>query len=360
LKITHGGGNMKIASSNIAFQSTHSKLELNQKQENLQFWVGTDSNPETATPLGVTMNISQKGFELQKSLSSNEINATDEDMEDALSEKDRQKIMLLEALMEHLTVKKVKFRIPKKLKLSEDQVSAPENRLKQNSQAPRAGWGLSYDSITTHYESEKVSFSSTGTVLTSDGKEININLQLNMSREFMSREEIHIRAGDAVRKDPLVINFNAPAASLTDTKFSFDIDNDGSADQISNLASGSGYLSLDLNNDGRINDGSELFGPKSGDGFSDLSLYDNDGNGWIDENDSIFDKLRIWTRDEAGNDTLFALGQKGIGAIYLGSAGTAFSLMGQGNKENGIIQKTGIYLNENGTAGTIQHVDLAI
>jgi len=147
---------------------------------------------------------------------------------------------------------------------------------------------------------------------------------------------------------------------LTDSKFSFDIDCDGSPDQISRLCAGSGFLSLDLNNDGKINDGSELFGAQSGNGFTDLSLYDSDNNGWIDENDAVFDKLRIWSQDEYGNDILFALGQKGIGAICLGSAGTSFSLRGEGNKENGVIQRTGIFLNENGSAGTIQHVDLVV
>ncbi len=40
----------------------------------------------------------------------------------------------------------------------------------------------------------------------------------------------------------------------------------------------------------KINDGSELFGTSSGDGFKDLATYDEDENGWIDENDSIFSK----------------------------------------------------------------------
>lgn len=347
---------MRIASSCIAFQSTHSRIELNQKQEGLQLWVGNNPDSEAASPFGVTMDISEKGLELQKSVYCNEANA----LEYALSEKDKQKLMLLEALMKHITGKKVKFYLPERIKFKKN---LPENltlQVNPNREMPRAGWGLSYDSVTTHYESEKMTFSSTGTVLTSDGKKINIDLQLSMSREFISREEIHIRVGDAVRKDPLVVNFNSPAASLTDTKFSFDIDCDGNADQISGLSSGSGFLSLDLNNDGKINDGSELFGPQSGNGFSDLSFYDTDRNGWIDENDSIFDRLRIWTRDEAGNDVLFALGQKGIGAICLGSASTAFSLMDRGNNENGLIQKTGIFLNEDGTAGTIQHVDLVV
>ncbi|HWQ29872.1 MAG TPA: hypothetical protein VN549_02690 [Negativicutes bacterium] len=353
---------MKIASSDISFQSSHTKLELNQKQENLQFWVGNNPGQNQEDQSGVTLNISEKAIQLQKSASSS-TSPLDEELENALSAKDKQKLLLLEKLMEHLTGKKLKLRIPKAIKLEENASlynGAQPMVISQGNGVPRAGWGLSYDSVGTHHESEKVSFSSKGTILTSDGKSIRIDLELNMSREFMSREELHIRAGDAVMKDPLVINFGAPAASLTDTKFSFDIDSDGTADQISNLSSGSGFLSLDLNNDGKINDGSELFGPKSGDGFSDLALYDEDSNGWIDENDSIFDKLRIWTRDESGNSTLFALGQKGVGAIYLGNASTSFSLMGQGNKENGVIQKTGIFLNENGTAGTIQHIDLAV
>lgn len=74
---------------------------------------------------------------------------------------------------------------------------------------------------------------------------------------------------------------------------------------------------MDINGDGKINDGNELFGPKSGNGFSDLAAFDEDGNGWIDENDFVYDKLRIWTKDKYGNDSLLAIGKKGIGAIYL-------------------------------------------
>ncbi|MPN05160.1 hypothetical protein SDC9_152410 [bioreactor metagenome] len=57
---------------------------------------------------------------------------------------------------------------------------------------------------------------------------------------------------------------------------------------------------------------------------------------------------------------MLALGQKGVGAIFLGSAATNFSLKDAGNQLNGEISKTGIYLNEDGTAGTIQHVDLVV
>jgi hypothetical protein len=128
--------------------------------------------------------------------------------------------------------------------------------------------------------------------------------------------------------------------------------------QISFVGSGSGFLCLDLNGDGRINDGSELFGPRTGNGFAELAAYDEDGNGWIDEADSIYERLRIWTRDAQGQDILFALGAKGIGAIYLGYSDTQFSMRDSQNQENGQLRSTGVFLREDGSAGSIQQVDL--
>ena len=127
------------------------------------------------------------------------------------------------------------------------------------------------------------------------------------------------------------------------------------------LGPGSGYLALDKNGDGVINNGSELFGTTSGNGFADLAAYDSDGNGWIDEADEIFDKLRIWSKDANGKDVLVGLGAAGVGAIYLGSADTEFSLNSKSdNSTNAVIRKSGIFLYENGNVGTIQHVDVAM
>ena len=160
--------------------------------------------------------------------------------------------------------------------------------------------------------------------------------------------------------DPLVINLNVPTANVTDQKFYFDIDQDGEKESISELGAGSGYLALDQNDDGVINDGSELFGTQSGNGFSDLMSYDGDGNRWIDEADEIFSKLKIWTKDSNGQEVLLSLKEAGVGAIYLGYENTKFSLnQSTDNQTNAIIQKTGIFLYENGGVGTMQQVDLA-
>ena len=90
-------------------------------------------------------------------------------------------------------------------------------------------------------------------------------------------------------------------------------------------------------------------------------MYDEDGNGWIDEADSVFDNLKIWTKNSDGTDSLIAIGKAGVGAIYLGSATTQFSINSlDDNSTNGVIQKTGVFLKENGSVGTLQHIDLAI
>jgi hypothetical protein len=210
-------------------------------------------------------------------------------------------------------------------------------------------------------ESEQTSFSTTGTVVTSDGREISFNLDLSMSRSFEEYYETSNTRQIVQMMDPLVINLDTDMASLSDQKFEFDLDQDGILDSISMLQSGSGYLALDKNGDGIINDGSELFGTSSGDGFYDLSMYDEDGNGWIDENDEIFSKLLIWSKDENGNDELYHLKEKGVGAICLQKASTEFSLNSlKTNQTNGQIRSTGVFLYENGNVGTMQQMDLAI
>lgn len=209
-------------------------------------------------------------------------------------------------------------------------------------------------------EHEVTEYSTQGKVCTADGREITFGISVEMSRSFVEATEVYTE-GSYVLKDPLVINLDSNIAEVSDKKFYFDIDADGKEEEISELGSGSGYLALDKNGDGIINDGSELFGTKSGNGFADLAAYDGDGNGWIDEADEIFSQLKVWVKDENGENRLLDLKEAGVGAIFLGSADTKFSLNNvETNATNAIIQKTGVYLRENGTAGTVQHVDLAL
>ena len=216
---------------------------------------------------------------------------------------------------------------------------------------------------THHYyeEKESTSFYTSGTVKTADGRTIDFDIEAEMSRRFSEHTTVQIDYGAVQLMDPLVINLNGGTAEVSDQKFYFDIDCDGKLDNSSLLEQGCGFLALDRNGDGKINDGSELFGTKSGNGFADLAVFDMDGNGWIDENDEIFNHLRIWTKDAAGNDKLVALGVAGVGAIYLGHVASKFSLNSEkDNSTNAVVRESGLFLHENGQAGVIQQVDLAV
>lgn len=218
---------------------------------------------------------------------------------------------------------------------------------------------LSATKEVSFHEEESMDFSTTGTVVTADGRELNFNLKVGMSHSFSQyyKEESQNVVAFC---DPLVINLEGDCVGLSDQKFFFDLDCDGTKEEISTLESGNAFLALDRNGDGVINDGSELFGAKTGDGFADLARYDEDGNGWIDEADPIFDQLKIWVKDEDGNDRLYSLKEKGLGAIYLGSSDTDYTLRSDTTGAvNGQIRKSGVFLYENGMAGTIAHIDMA-
>lgn len=206
-------------------------------------------------------------------------------------------------------------------------------------------------------EYECSSFSSCGNITTADGREIDFSLSLQMERSYSASREYTLEK-QVKLTDPLVLNFAGESASLSDETFSFDLDVNGDRELISYLNSNSAFLALDKNKDGEINDGSELFGSLSGDGFADLAAYDLDGNNYIDEADAIFSDLQLWA---PGTDSLLvSLAEKDVGAIYLGSTETPFDLKNSENQEKGRVRSTGVYLTEAGDVGTVQQVDMAV
>ena len=219
-----------------------------------------------------------------------------------------------------------------------------------------------YRQYEAHYyaESEEVSYNTTGRVITADGREIEFGLSFQMSRAFEDYYEKEHTFNPVRLCDPLVINLDSDIAGVSDQKFMFDIDADGVKDSISTLNRGSGFLAIDKNEDGDINDGSELFGTVSGDGFRDLAAYDSDGNGWIDEADPVWKKLVVYSMNEDGTTSMYGLSEKGVGAVYLGNVSTEYSLRnGTDHSLNAMIRKTGMFLYEDGRAGTVQHLDIA-
>lgn len=208
----------------------------------------------------------------------------------------------------------------------------------------------------TYWESSSVEFSSTGTAITADGRKLSFDYSFAMSDSFMEKTEFSHTRLRAI--DPLVINLDDCPTSIANQTFFFDLDADGEEDEIHNVAPGSGFLALDKNEDGIINDGLELFGARTGDGFRELEEYDEDGNGWIDENDSIFEKLRIMTVNENGEKELYGLKQSDVGAIFLGRIDTEMKHHDDDGNTTAMLRKSGLFLHEkDGHAGGVQHVD---
>ena len=274
-----------------------------------------------------------------------------------LTSLDQLRTELLRLILERFTGREIRVADPADLKPEE---RPPETFERPIARPPRPGTGLAiaWSVEQTRVEIERTSFQAQGRVQTADGKTIELDIALTMSREFVE----HVRlqgAMEAELQDPLVINFDAPAAALTDTRFEFDLDADGSPQQVAFLQPGSGFLAIDRSGNGQVDDGSELFGPLTGDGFAELRRFDHDGNGWIDAADPVYDRLRVWTRDAQGRDQLLALGEVGVGAIYLGHVSTPFDLRHAGdNSLLGQVRSTGVWVGEGGRSGSVQQIDL--
>lgn len=349
---------MKIVEANVSLASEHYSSKQFHIEESLKFWV------EFQTPIeagkthptqiqGSTTDWNRLFSDLEKLLEKYQIEiAPVNENEIQVKDLDRIKLQIIERFIKILTGKNLRFKV---LRRSDFTVLILPLAL-QNNQLPQTpNIKFAYHRREISWESEKLLFTATGTIITADGQRIDFDTQMFVSRELASLSNISVEASKLI--DPLVINFNGLAAGITETKFRFDLDVDGIEEMIPFVSEGSGLLALDLNEDQQINDGSELFGAVTGNGFEELSQYDQDGNGWIDETDPIFDRLRIWTKDAEGQDTLFALGQKGVGAIFLGNVDAQFGVGNQENRLAAQYQKAGIYMRADGAVGTVQQVD---
>jgi len=366
---------MQIKQSDVAMKSVHARVDAHTTEEHLRV-VNTrtgatlqmDSQQSSITISGEARQL----FERSQTTTSDRPQAgagngqagaaqaaCNDDDDSELSDKDKLKIQLLESFIEATTGKKIKLVVPKKVTL--DGAAGGSGAAISARPGVRVGWGLTYDRTDYHLEAEQMQYQASGTVTTADGREIRFAVDLNMQRQYESASHLSIRAGDQPQLcDPLVLNISGAPTALTERKYAFDLNGDGKDEQISFVQPGSAFLALDRNGNGQVDDGSELFGVASGNGFADLSQYDQDSNGWIDENDPVFDQLQLWMKDESGSDYLVALGQAGVGAIYLGSEQTEFTLKNAENDTQGVVRRTGVYLRENGGVGTLQQIDLAL
>ena len=137
--------------------------------------------------------------------------------------------------------------------------------------------------------------------------------------------------GDPIPASPLVLDLDGDGIETVGLAagIQFDMNNDGFLETTGWVMSDDGFLALDRNGDGIINNGSELFGNSTmlqngslaANGFLALAEFDSNHDGKIDKKDSAWNSLRVW-RDinqngESDAGELFTMDQAGISSINL-------------------------------------------
>ncbi|HCA27867.1 MAG TPA: hypothetical protein DEP05_09590, partial [Betaproteobacteria bacterium] len=254
---------MEIESSQLHLASEHTAATTYTRRESLRAWIG-GNRPNDAAPLAQKPADSVRLSTTAQALAESTPTAA---AEIALNPEDDPALQLIIQLLERLTGQKFKVvRLKDFAALdpaSEKRLQDIQDRQTGSSTAPRrAGWGVEYDRYERRHTSETTAFTARGIIHTADGHSITINLELIMARQSVEESHVQLRGGDAKLKDPLVINFTGNAAQLTNARYRFDIDADGKEENIAVVTPASGFLALDRNHDGKINDGGELFGAR--------------------------------------------------------------------------------------------------
>lgn len=361
---------MKILQSTVALDGRTERAATTRVQERLQMWSG-ERRPEAPRP-SVVLQLSPQaararpdtvpghavGRPAHRDRASadpvDDTRSTEAADDDGLDPRMRTLARMIEAL----TGLRVRVFRAEELQTATPAVDASALAGSAETAAAPVGWGLAYDRVEIRTQSQTVAFQASGRVVLADGRTVDFELGVALQSTSVDVHTLSVRAGDAVQrlKDPLVLSLDGGPPALTEGRFAFDLDADGQTDRIAFAGSGSGFLVLDRNGNGAIDDGRELFGALSGDGFADLATLDADGNGWIDEADPAYAQLQVWTRDSIeAPDRLQTLAEAGVGALHLGRVGTPFAL-----GDAGALRSSGLYLTEAGEARPLQQIDLAV
>lgn len=281
---------------------------------------------------------------------STESTASEEQNEDALPFNALQTIGVVKRILEQLTTGKLLSWIEGS---SAQKIAAQQQQKSPSTEnaptAPPADNGSTV--LEWNYRYQELSASFSGEAQLKDGSNISWSFDFSIKEEYFSFQSYQ----QAPLKDPLILSLAGTAVSLQNTGTAFDFSDKGNNAVLPGLGSGQYYLVNDQNNNGKADNGTELFGPASGQGFTELATLDDNQNGFIDPTDKQWQQLRLWD----GKSAVKSLADMGIAALSTQSVATAFGLY-DGDHLLGRIARSGIFLNEQGIPGLIQQVDLNV
>lgn len=177
--------------------------------------------------------------------------------------------------------------------------------------------------------------------------------QGRVALDFSIGETAEVQLGD-----PLVLDLGGGGIQTTglDAGVAFDLDGDGQLDQMSSVAGDTWLLAADWSGNGRIDDGTELFGDQTGaaNGFDALARHDGNGDGRIDAEDGVFSQLRLLQIRDDGTQVTQTLADAKVVSIELGYQNTrkALDVYDQ-------VAQTSSFTREDGSKGEAADVLLA-
>lgn len=214
--------------------------------------------------------------------------------------------------------------------------------------------------ITTHHYLDDV-FVGDSVRTEGDASQYPLGIVLTSTEE---REERRRRP-----RDPLALDLDGngiQTTALTGSTVLFDHDANGTLERTGWISSTDGLLALDINNNDKIDNGTELFGDgtllKNGqvapDGYAALAEYDENNDLKVDSQDAIWASLKVW-RDANGNGLteageLMTMTQAGVKSIDVGH----LTLANENNNGN-VIFKHGTYEKLAGGTGITGDVNFA-
>lgn len=351
---------MKIADFQIRQQAMSQLIYREQKTTSLQVQLHVPEQTDNLT-------ISEEGVRLLESDAENEFSIH-------YSEEDLRKIELLEKFVSHVLGRPFRFSFVSReederiseldkfktykgrgLHKGHGKERPRQDQANQSQVGPIAAFRITSSSYQEEFE--RMRFSSEGTVRTEDGAEIEFAVNLDFSRSYYEENSIELQVGEF--HDPLVLNLDGSGIAFSDRKIELDLNMDGKLDEFRALTQGNGILVVDENENGLVDDGSEVVGAAVNDAFGALMEHDEDHNLWIDENDSIYEDLKLWVVDEAGESKLIGLSDAGVGALFLGSVDSQYHFK-EGFEAYAMIKESSIYLKESGQAMMVHELDLKI
>jgi hypothetical protein len=191
-------------------------------------------------------------------------------------------------------------------------------------------------------------------------KELSLNYNLSLSSKRTDYSKVEISA--AALKDPLLVQFGAQGLGNIIGQSSFAINQDNILDNLPIFSGDVGYLVYDKNNNQQADDGSELFGPKTGQGFAELAQLDSNKNGFIDVEDQQFEHLYLWqpSGENSQTEQWLSLKEAKIQAISLSAINTPFDFYDQQGEIQAQLRQSSFAISESGLGRGVHQVDVRI